>query len=497
MTRRSKPRRAPRRPNTAVRESAYGAALDGVGIDADDHLWRSLTGSRGENLPEYKHEKMLGVAKYLFRTNPVAHRFITLLGDFVLGEGVAFAFKNDAVRDVIEAHWNDPENKWNGSSMGELFESYFITGELLMPLFANKVTGHLRIGAVINEQIDRVNTNPENWRDITSVKMKTELGATEGKTYTIVNSRESPETLQVTDPALFWRRNNPFGSRGISILYPLADFLDLLDQMAFSEVERWILQKAFVWDVTLEGANEGQVSAWIRKPENASPPRPGSVRAHNEQETWQAISPGLDTHDATNGMTWLRNHTLGAGGMPEHWYASGGDVNRAVGVTMAEPVRKRLSRVQEEWRDILVDVFRAQVDYAILAGTLPAEVETLNDRGEPSGEFVPACDAFDVSMPDLSPADTSQVATTLQTLASTLMIAIDENFVSEDTARRAFLLQLQTTGVDFNTDEELERIEEQVKQREEEMAQMPQAVQPPVQLQALAGGKQQVAAGGD
>jgi len=78
-------------------------------------------------------------------------------------------------------------------------------------------------------------------------------------------------------------------------------------------------------------------------------------------------------------------------------------------------------------------------------------------------------------------------------------VAIDENFVSEDTARRAFLLQLQTTGVDFNTDEELERIEEQVKQREEEMANAPQAVMPPTQLQALPGGKQagQVAAGGD
>jgi hypothetical protein len=38
-----------------------------------------------------------------------------------------------------------------------------------------------------------------------------------------------------------------------------------------------------------------------------------------------------------------------------------------------------------------------------------------------------------------------------------------------------------------------------VKQREEEMANAPQAVMPPTQLQALPGGKQagQVAAGGD
>jgi len=479
----------------AITESAFGMGVGGV--DPDDYMWRTLGGSRGQNLPEYQHSKMLDLAKDLFISNPVAHRFITLLGDFVLGEGIAFAFKNDAVKDVIEAHWSDPKNRWAGSAMNELFESYLTCGELLIPLFPNTVTGHLRIGTAKNEQIKHVITSDENWRDITHVQMVARSDGSDGKRYTAVNARDDTEPLDsVPNPALFWKRNNPFGSRGISILYPIADFFDMLDQLANSEVQRWLFQKAFVWDVTLEGANEAAVAAWIRDPKNATPPKPGSVRAHNAQERWEALTPSLNTYDATEGMRFLRNHTLGAGGIPEHWYSEGGDVNRAVGTTMAEPVRKRLSRLQEEWRDILVDVFRAQIDYAILSGTLPAEVETLNDRGEPSGEFVPARDAFDVSMPDLSPADTSQVATTLQTLASTLMIAIDENFVSEDTARRTFLLQLQTTGVDFNTDEELERIEEQVKQREKEMAEMPQAAQPPVQLQALAGGKQQVAATG-
>ncbi|MBV6425152.1 MAG: hypothetical protein NAOJABEB_02966 [Steroidobacteraceae bacterium] len=494
MSRRTrKPRRL---PNAAVTESAYGVVLDGVEIDSDEHLWRSLTGSRGENLPQYKHEKMLGIAKYLYRTNPVANRFITLLSDFVLAEGVALSFRNDQVAEVVNRHWEDPLNGWQGMAMIDLFESYVTTGELLMPLFPNTATGHLRVGAVINENIDRVETHEENWREITAVRMKARTGETSGRVYSVVNQREDAQALAGADnPALFWKRANPFGSRGISILYPLADFLDLLDNMAYSEVERWILQKVFVWDVTLRGQNQAQVTEWTKRPENVTPPKAGTVRAHNDQEVWAAVSPNLDTYDATNGLRFLRNHALGAGGIPEHWYAEGGDVNRATGTVMAEPTRKRLTAIQNEWRDIVADILRAQVDYAVLYGQLPAEVAVQDSDGNDTEAMIAARDAVSVDMPDLSPADTQSVTTTLETLTRSLVLAIGEGFVTEGLARRLWLVQAGQLGVDFDVTEEAERAQAEAEEREQAA---PQVAQPPSgPLVALAGGRQASAEAGD
>ena len=90
-------RRNPRRSQplaaraTIAEASPWDALLNGGdGIDADEHLYRRLTSSRGDNLPEFKHEKMLAVAKYLSRTNSTGHRLLTILSDFILGEGQVF-----------------------------------------------------------------------------------------------------------------------------------------------------------------------------------------------------------------------------------------------------------------------------------------------------------------------------------------------------------------------------------------------------------------------
>lgn len=463
--------------------------LSGGMVDADDWMYRAITGSRGDNLPSYKHERMLEVALYLDRTNPVAQRIVGLLVEFVLGEGVSLSFQNDQVEDVILKHWRDPVNDWERNGP-DLLRSYLVTGELLMPLFPAPSGGHMTVGAVETANIKAIRTDPDNWRlPTTAVRKPVEQGG-QDVLYALVNHRVTRDELRDAErPALYWKRGNPYGQRGISVLYHIADFIDLLDQMAFSEVERWLLLKAFIWDVSIKGADDTAVKKW--QTDNGAPPRPGSVFAHNDTITMEAKSPQLDTYDAVNGMKFLRNHILGGVGLPEHWYSEGGDVNRATATAMAEPTRKMLEMLQKAWRAILTDVLQAQVDYAILYGDLPEEVPVQDSEGKDTDETVPTREAFSVDMPDLSPADTEQVVGTVGTLVTALQVAEDNGYVTHATAQRTFLTLLSQVGVEIKVDEEMERADTEQKERdaerEERMRQMaPQNGRPPTPLQVVA-----------
>jgi hypothetical protein len=430
--------------------------MQGTGIDADEHLYRKLTGARGDNLPSYQHEKMLSIVRYLYRTNPVAQRFVTIMCDFILGEGVSLSFQNDQVRDVVMRHWKDQYNDW-GRNAADLLTTYLVAGELLMPLFPNPVDGHLRVGCVLPDHIADVRTDIENWRVVGQVALKNRPGE-EPRVYDVVNIREGKGRLkEVERPALFWKRQNPLGSRGISILYTVADFLDLLDQMVYNEVERALLLKAFIWVVTVKDATIKELQDLAQLPQYANPPKPGAVIMQNEKISWDAKTPELDSYDAATLMRFLRNHVLGAGGIPEHWWSEGGDVNRAVGTVMAEPTRKRLTNLQDEWRCILGDVIHCQIDYAVIHGMLPELVPIQDAEGNDTAELIEAGNAFSIGMPDLSPADTHETVTSLQTLVQTLMIAVEEGYISEATSRRIFLMMATQLGMDFNVEEEAAR----------------------------------------
>ena len=93
-----------------------------------------------------------------------------------------------------------------------------------------------------------------------------------------------------------------------------------------------------------------------RRAAEIAAPAPGTVRVHNEGETWQAISPTLQAQDAGAGARLFRNHALSGLGWPEHWFGGGGDVNRATAAEMGDPAFKTLLARRREWTAILEEV---------------------------------------------------------------------------------------------------------------------------------------------
>lgn len=474
-------RRDTQRPMTSGMQESMSAVIPGDGID-EDGLWRSITGERSSNLPEFQQARSITIAKYLFRSNPTGNRLLEMLTDFVLGEGVSLSFRNSDVEKVVMRHWDDPYNDWD-LAMADYFQNYLLFGELLMPLFPNAQNGHMRIGLQLAENIEGVQSDPENWRIPQQVTMKKRLGEDEGRRYRVVNVRETRDELKTVaeahEPALFFTRGNPFGNRGISILYAIADLLDLLEQFMFSEVERSFLLKAFAFVVTETGSTKAEIDAAIKRGDYA-PPKPGTVLVANEKRKWEVLNPQLNTYDAWNGMRSLRNHLTGSVGIPEHWFSEGGDVNRATASEMAAPPLKRLTRLQNDWKAVLNAVIRAQIDYAILKGSLTEEVAIEKD-GKDTDVMIPAYEAYTLSMPDLSPTDNAAVVDTLATLTSTLGLAETEGYLSKRTARTIFLTLVQQIGVDIDIADEEQAIEQEATDEEEE-PDVPQSKTPPIAL---------------
>jgi hypothetical protein len=171
----------------------------------------------------------------------------------------------------------------------------------------------------------------------------------------------------------------------------------------------------------------------------AYPPDPGSIVVHNESEQWSAVQPKIEAGDAeADGRAIKMMIAMGAG-LPEHYLAEGGDVNRATASEMGLPTFRKFQRRQDMFGLLIRTIVDRVLEEAIHAGTLPPGI----DR------------AYKVIFPELAPGDNRDLAAAGGTMLQALLAAHTAGWVSRETAMRLFY---EMTGQEINVAEELERI---------------------------------------
>jgi hypothetical protein len=203
---------------------------------------------------------------------------------------------------------------------------------------------------------------------------------------------------------------------------------------------------AFLWDIQLSGADAKTIDR--KRMQYAYPPDPGSIIVHNESEQWSAVQPKIEAGDAeADGRAIKMMIAMGAG-LPEHYLADGGDVNRATAVEMGLPTFRKFQRRQDTFGLVIRTILDRVLEEATRAGTLPAGV----DR------------SYRVIFPELAPGDNSDLAVATSAVTPALVSAHQAGWVSKETAMRLFYAM---TGQEVNVAEELERI---AREREREGA---------------------------
>jgi len=98
--------------------------------------------------------------------------------------------------------------------------------------------------------------------------------------------------------------HNAYPRGDVRYAWPLADWIDVFDQMVFDYADRLRFLNAFVWDYTIKGADPKMVEAF-KAELLKSPPRQGGVQVHNDQITIAAATPdlkGADMSEAARGF---------------------------------------------------------------------------------------------------------------------------------------------------------------------------------------------------
>lgn len=412
------------------------------GIDADEHLYRRLTGQSTRDLPAIKHSRMLEIAHYLAQTNGFAQWLLNTTRDFLCGEGILVVAVDPRVQEVLDTFWHDPINRMP-LAWPEMVRELALFGEQCWPVFVNEQTGLVRLASVDPSAIREVVMDPDNAREPIGVILR-DSADQPGKKLRILKCGPdaelfAPRALRLrqetfVDGECFYTAINKASSsetRGISDLFALADWLDGYEQLLWNGMERTGFLNAFCWDITLEGMTQAQINEW--KHANP-PPKPGSIFPHNEKVTLNAITPDLKGDDNESHARLVRNQILGAAGFPEHWYGGGGDVNRATAAEMATPTIKSLQARQRVVKAILTEVLTFQVQQA--------------QQAQPS--YLRGVDTtFTVEFPRLDAANLQAAALALKDVAAAALVAEGNGWITTAQAARLFAAVAVLVGVEF------------------------------------------------
>lgn len=442
---------------TPMRESAPSI---GVTIDADEDNWRPLSGDTKRDLSPVSQQRMRDMALYLWESNLLANRLIELPLAYMLAEGVTLRCGDDDNQKLLKRFWRDPINNMDIKIIKKVRE-LAIFGEQCYPTFVNEHSGHVRLGYLDPALIATVVIDPDNpEQPIGIVTVKDKKG--EARRYrVIVNGAEDVFTKRTQEIRATFEDGEAFyftindlsnGRRGRSDLLAQIDWLDGYDQFLFGELERSSFMRAFLWDVTMTGATPEEVK---KRAGEITAPCPGSVRVHNDQEKWDAVSPTLGAADSEGVARLFRNHVLGGGTLPEHWFGGGGDVNRATAGEMGDPTFKMFSQRQKFLKYMLESIGFYVLRQSELAKG-QAEPDAEDERFEVEAEF-----------PELVTRDTVAYAQALQQVIAGAALAVTNKFITAETAIRLINSIAGRIGVEIDAESELAAVLAEASKKQE------------------------------
>lgn len=437
----------------AVRKAASQEAIGmgsfgvGLGIDADDHAYRRLTGNQGQqrrDLTPLQQDRMLEICWYLWEQNAFARRLVTLMTDLILGDGITVEAQDERIQDVIDQTWNHRVNQLK-ERLPEFANALSVNGALALTVAVNPITGIPQLGFIDPYQIKHIETLPDNVL-VPDVLVLKSLPGQDEKRLKIV--RENPLTMKLEGEVIYRGINKlPNSALGRSDLSTLADWLDLYDNYLFAEVERLNLLSAFVWDWKIEGADETKIKDKLK---TFPKPRPGQVFAHNEKEALEAVTPDLKAADRSEAGRMLRVHIAGAFGFPVS-YLGEGDSNRATIEGQNDVLMKTPARRQKEIASIVDTVIRFTVEQT---------------TGKNPALFRDAKPAYMIRMPEIAAKDIARAGQVLTSVIAAMDVAMQNNTASRQLAVTVLVAMLKQLGIEADPQEILDQADVDAEERQ-------------------------------
>ena len=348
--------------------------------------FRRLTSLGERDLNPITADRAQRMAYFLFVMNPTGRRVTELVADYVIGNGFGYHAGLRSLEQLVGDLWHPSQNNIDGRQYSMALETGLF-GEQLWTIFGG-ANGLIRIGRIDPGRILSVTPDPRNHEELTSVKVA--MPSDDGSVVTEVdwpvirrNPFSTPSTAgpfgdwvfnREPEPGepigcFFWKCNSVSNAlRGFPDLLPVIDWIDAHDKFLFNGIERSAIVNSFIWHVIVKGG-KGAVRDYAREVRNTKM-KPGTIKFTNHGIEWKAITPDFGGAEHKRFSDLIRRQILTGIGIPEHFLAEGGDVNRATAAEMGDPVFRKLRARQAFFQTMLSTVFEFGAFYAMEKGRL-------------------------------------------------------------------------------------------------------------------------------
>lgn len=372
--------------------------------DADISMFRRITSTqKPDSLSPATFRRYQGLSAWLYYQNPLARHICQGRTSMCLGGGFNIDTQRDDqssetnVRELLDRFLDNPIN-----SLQIRFPEYFtqlasVLGELFLPIFVQPQSGDVSIGYLEPSLVVDVLFEPGNRSQARSVIQRSAVPGEKPYLWRVIQAEMTPDgamfpphpaiggsvTRQVgaQDPGIpewsplsteeaskyqyageiLYFTANKFGTgRGRSLLEPVLDWLHVYDSFLFSDVRNANLQSAFVWDITLAGADGPSLKKRTAEIQ-MNPPTPGCTRVHNDKEKWEAVTPRI-TGAANSDLGAQVKRVIGMGvGLPSHMIGAEDGTNR----TTANSTDTPFIREMEQCQNLGYHLLRTLCDYQL------------------------------------------------------------------------------------------------------------------------------------
>lgn len=401
------PKRAREATSSQLAASGSYDSLDG------EAGWTRL-GSSSREVPGYTLERARALSVHAYRANPMARAIIDTYTSFCVGDsGLTLQCAHPDVQVVAEDWWNDPANHFAEQDL--MLRSALLNGERVDEMMVGATTGIVQRSIIDPTRIEGVSVRGGNplWPE--AIHLRRPDGDPLAKSVITVDPLTG--RLQGEVGFLAWFRALDTDRRGFPFLGPILDWLDSFDNVLMNLVDRTALGRYMVWDVQVEG-DQKAVDNFIKERKGTHAPKSGAVEVHNDKITWTPKTADVGAYeDKTTAGALMTNVAAGAG-LAKTWLAEPEDANRATSLTMGEPVRRRVGGVQNAYLAYVATLGRYNIDAAVRAGRLPAELTVQTPAGP---RQMPASACFTIRGPEIADEPAKVGAEVLVNLSKALV----------------------------------------------------------------------------
>jgi len=259
---------------------------------------------------------VLEQALQAWRVNPLARRIVELTSQYVVGGGVSLSSTNRRAQAFLQSWWQHPLNQFP-LRVSEWCDELTRSGELFL-LLSTDAAGMSFVRAVPASQIEEIRTAKNDIQQELAYVQKagSKLEDEESRLWTAYQPLSDGllENGQFQTVMLHFAINRPVGAvHGESDLAPLLRWLSRYAAWLEDRARLNRYRTAFYYVVKSRFLSETERAA--RQTQlSAAPPTPGSILVTDESESWEVLSPKLESDDAAADGLALKNDRCRGGG---------------------------------------------------------------------------------------------------------------------------------------------------------------------------------------